>query len=141
LRLLPGLQASPTQLEAVIPRAEGGLRRAIRLLDPETLLFAQRIEAMIAELPKRDEAAIAAIAEATRSGPLAEQALDDLLAGIETALEKRLQDSLKDGVSRHKPAEIAEFWTRMGARARQTDALNLDRRAFVMTLLDDLAGL
>ncbi len=138
--LLPALTGQSAIDQAALARAGGSVRRALRLGDPGLRGFLATIDEVLASLPKRRHADIDRIAEATRAGPEGEQALADLLEAVESWLEQAIRAGIaaSDVV---RAANLAEFWSRMMENAARLDAVNLDRRAFVITLMDELATL
>lgn len=138
--LVPALSGGAAIDAAALARSGGSVRRALRLADPRLRAYFGLIDEVLAALPKRRHAEIDRIAEATRSGPEGEQAMADLLEELEhwlhSAIRRRVE--LDDILS---ASALADFWARMSENATRLDAVNLDRRAFVITLLDELATL
>lgn len=138
--LVPALSGASAVDEAALTRCGGSVRRALQLADPGLRAFHALIEDVLSALPKRRHAEIDRIAEATRSGTEGEQALADLLEEIERWLQNAIHRRVEAGDI--LPASVlAEFWARMSENAARLDAVNLDRRAFVITLIDELATL
>lgn len=121
-------------------RAQGSMRRALRLGDPGFRAYLAQIDDVLGALPKRQHSQIDRIAEACRAGADGEQALADFLEVIEAFVHVRMQALVASG---HLLAanSLAEFWSGMQENAARLDAVNLDRRAFVTLLVDELAGL
>ncbi len=56
------------------------------------------------------------------------------------SLYDRLADfALKDATSVMRAEELGALWDRIRQAARDTDALNLDRRLHILTLFNDIA--
>lgn len=123
-----------------LARAQGSVRRALRLGDPGFRAFLALVDDVLASLPKRRYAEIDRIAETVRTGSDGEQALQDFLEAVEEWLQARCSNYAKAGEIQHASA-LAEFWARMRESAARLDAVNLDRRAYVMLLVDELATL
>ncbi len=138
--LVPALSGAGAIDEMAVARAGGSVRRALRLGEPGFRAYLALIDEVLGSLPKRRHAEIDRIAEATRTGPEGEQALADLLEEIESWLRNALRRHAATG-DVDRASVLAEFWARMMADAARLDAVNLDRRAFVITLLDELATL
>lgn len=126
--------------DAAIARAAGSVRRALRLGDPGFRAFLAVVDDILAALPKRRHAEIDRIAEASRTGTEGEQAFIDFLEVTEIWLNAAIR-RLVEGGDLHRASALAEFWSRMSGSAARLDAYNLDRRAFVITLVDELATL
>lgn len=63
-----------------------------------------------------------------------------MLEQIELWLHRRIRDWIAAG--QLQPAhDLAEFWARMQDNAVQLEAFNLDRRAYVITLFEELSAL
>lgn len=131
--LIPGATLDPDMADW----AEGSVRRALRLADPKLRGFLALVDSILQALPKRLHREIDQLAEAVRG---AEQALPDLLERIELWLHARIRAALATG-DLAAAQDLAEFWSRMQDNARQMEAFNLDRRAFVITLVDELSTL
>jgi len=138
--LVPAISGTTTIDEAAIVRAAGSARRALRLGDPGLRAFLSTIDEVLGALPKRRHADIDRIAEASRTGTDGEQAFADFLEAIELWLDSAVH-RLAGAGDVLRASMLAEFWARMSEDAARLDAFNLDRRAFVITLLDELATL
>ncbi|MCA0402127.1 MAG: DNA polymerase III subunit delta' [Proteobacteria bacterium] len=130
--------AKPDSL--ALARAGGSVRRLLRHSEPGLRAFIALIDEILANLPKRRHAEIDRIAETTRTGAEGEQALADLLEALEGWLHARIRDHAAAG-DVLRASLFAEFWSRMQEEAARVEAVNLDRRAFVITLFDSLAAL
>ena len=137
--LVPQISGSAID-DAAIARAAGSVRRALRLGNPGFRAFLGVIDDILGSLPKRRHAEIDKIAELTRTGPEGEQALADFLEITEIWLHDAIRAQAAAG-DVLRASGLAEFWARMSESAARLDALNLDRRAFVITLVDELATL
>ncbi|WP_284176953.1 DNA polymerase III subunit delta' [Rhabdaerophilum sp. SD176] len=131
--LLPGASLDP----AMADWAEGSVRRALRLADPKLRSFLVLVDGILQALPKRLHREIDQLAEAVRG---AEQALPDMLERIEWWLHGRIRSAIAAG-DLARAQDLAEFWSRMQEGAGQMEAFNLDRRAYVITLVDELSTL
>ncbi|MCZ8183362.1 MAG: DNA polymerase III subunit delta' [Beijerinckiaceae bacterium] len=131
--LIPGASLDP----AMADWAEGSVRRALRLADPKLRSFLALVDGILQALPKRLHREIDQLAEAVRG---AEQALPDMLERIELWLHGRIRAAIAAG-DLARAQDLAEFWSRMQESAGQMEAFNLDRRAYVITLVDELSTL
>lgn len=123
-----------------LARAEGSVRRLVRLGDPATRALIGHVETVLKELPRRHQGGIERITDAVRSGAGAETALGDFLETLEIWLHRAIREAARPGALA-RADELSAFWSRMRRAAGETEALNLDRRALVITLMDDLAAL
>ena len=130
----PWADRPAAEIEAAAARAGGAPREALRLLEGQGLQLTNRIEAMLARLPRLDWTAIQALADA--SGSRADDAtFETLLCAVYDWLDARV----RAGGEARRLAPFAEAWERTSRAARETEALNLDRRPFVLALFEDLA--
>lgn len=137
--LLAGLSGERAD-EALLVRAGGSIRHALRLSDGKTRAFLAKVEGALAGLPRKRAGEIDAIAEATHRGVEGEQALDDLLEAVELWLHGRAREAaLANAVMR--AADFAEMATKLREEAQTAEAFNLDKRAYVIGLFEGLAGL
>lgn len=123
---------------ALIRRAEGSIRQALRLRDPATAQAIDTLDTALARLPQRDIGAIDRIAERLR-GTEGQTALEDVLSAVERWLHAQMRARLADGPRHAEP--FASAWAEISTRASRMQALNLDPRAFVITVFEDLAKL
>lgn len=135
--MLPELLPGATLDAGLAAWAEGSVRRALRLTDPKLRALLALIDTILEALPKRLHREIDQLAEQVRAS---EQALPDLLERVEAWLHGRIRQLIAAG---NLPAaqELAEFWSRMQDSAGQLEAFNLDRRAYVITLVEELSAL
>lgn len=135
--MLPDLQAGLTLDGPGHDWAGGSVRRALRLADPKLRGLLHLVSAILEALPKRLHREIDQLAEQVRAQ---ETALPDMLEQIELWLHRRIRDWIAAG--QLQPAhDLAEFWARMQDNAGQLEAFNLDRRAYVITLFEELSAL
>ena len=140
LTLLPKISPLKEMDQAALLHARGSVKRALRLGDPAFRAFLALVHEVLISLPKRRHGDIDRIAEATRTGPAGEQALTDFLEMIEDWLHRAIRGAAERGDVLSANA-LAEFWAELSEAAARLDALNLDRRAFVITQVDRLATL
>ncbi|OYU50120.1 MAG: hypothetical protein CFE31_00715 [Rhizobiales bacterium PAR1] len=138
--LVPAISNAAALDDTAAMRANGSVKRALRLGQSGFRAFLALVDDVLAALPKRRHAEIDRIAEACRTGTDGEQALTDFLEILESWLHEAIRMRAGTGDVLRASA-LAEFWSRMSENAARLDALNLDRRAFVMTLVDELATL
>lgn len=126
---------------AIIGRAEGSMRQALRLSEPAAANFQALLDQALARLPERQPREIDRLAEATRGGGEGATYFADFCAGVETWLAARLSARLAAGQGARATAPLAEAWAKLADDRARIEAYNLDRRAYVISLFDDLAAL
>ncbi len=136
----PWSEASKADVEAAIAASGGSLHGALRLLDGRGLEVDAKLRTMLAELPRVDWRAVEAIADeaAPSTGAAAYEAL---LACVYDWLQGQVRGAARDG--RGDPRRLAPYaaaWEKLSEAARETDALNLDKRPFIIALFSELAA-
>jgi DNA polymerase-3 subunit delta' len=135
----PWSGAGAAEVQAAIVRAHGSLHGVLRLLDGRGLEIDAELRRILADLPAVDWRAIDAIAEqvALRDGANEYEAL---LAAVYDWLEQKVRGAVLAGeADPRRLAPYAAAWEKVTAAARETDALNLDKRPFVLALFSNLA--
>jgi len=142
-RLIAALrpEAEAKTVDEALGRAGGSIRTALRLLEPGFLASLRQIESVLEALPRRQPAAVLKIAESLRAGSEGEQAFADFLDAVEHWLSARIRTSLSHGESVERLAAYAELWSSMRGQAQMVEAMNLDRRAFALGLVEQLSTL
>ena len=136
--------------EAIVPQsrpdseaiaaAEGSMRQALRLADPALRAYLASIRAILDTLPRRAETEVARILAVMRAGAAGEQPMRDFLHELENWLHDTVRRTAEAG-DLLPASELSEFWSRVAEQADIVEGYNLDRRAFVTTLLDELGTL
>ncbi|ACK49514.1 AAA ATPase [Methylocella silvestris BL2] len=136
----PWSQAPKPQLQDAIARTRGSLHGTLRLLSGRGLELDGKLRRMLGELPKVDWRATHALAEEVAPRDNADD-YDALLAAVYDWLEARVRNGAGDSLVRPGAlAPYAEVWEKVTEAAQQTEALNLDKRPFVLALFADLAA-
>ncbi|MGO9672662.1 MAG: DNA polymerase III subunit delta' [Methylocella sp.] len=136
----PWSSAAPAQVEAAIEAARASLHGVLRLLDGRGLETDARLRRMLGELPRVDWRVVDAIAEqvSLRDGANEYEAL---LASVYDWLEEKVRGGALAGTGDpRRLAPYAAAWEKVTEAARETEALNLDKRPFVIALFSDLAA-
>jgi DNA polymerase-3 subunit delta' len=120
--------------------AEGSVRQALRLGDPGLRAFLGAVREVLDALPERRHGEMDRIAATFRSGAAGAQPMADFLAALEGWLHDAVMSHASAG-RREGAGDLAEFWSRMQADALEVEAYNLDRRAFALTRIEELATL
>ena len=136
----PWAGAPPDQVEAAIAAARGSLHGVMRLLDGRGLETDAKLRHMLAELPRIDWRAVDAIAEQVAARDGADD-YEALLASSMTGSRKRCAAGRSPGrAAARRLAPYAEAWEKVTEAARETEALNLDKRPFVIALFSNLVA-
>lgn len=136
----PWSGASAPQLGAAVASARGSLHGVLRLLNGRGLKFDDALRRMLDDLPMIDWRAVHVLAEQVAPRESADE-YDVLLSAIYDWLEAKVNAGARDGEGDpRRLAPYAEVWEKVTDAAQQTDALNLDKRPFVLALFADLAA-
>ena len=113
--------------------AKGSVRHALTLLDPERLAFEQRLESVMNELPRVNWKRVHEIADRLT--------LISQIDFYETAIASVL-DWLDARIHREAPiaalAPYARAWEKIRGLIKESEALNLDKRALMLMIFDEL---
>ena len=140
----PWSEREPDEIAGAAARANGSVRAALDLLDPQALGFARQIEAMLEALPSvdlRDAHRLADLVAPREAGErfqaLVSAALDWLDARV------RAGGATGPATGPATPARLAPYaavWEKLRAAARDVETFNLDRRPLVLSIFRDLAA-
>jgi DNA polymerase-3 subunit delta' len=139
--LLSAFGGAGGQESAIIARAEGSIRQALRLRQGNTAEVRAQIEAALASLPAISPSVVDRIAERLRGGNEADQALADFMSALELWLHGAMLRRIAGGEGPRAAEPFAECWARLKERAARLEAFNLDRRAFVIGAFEEMAAL
>ena len=132
----PWSEASPAAIADAAQRGNGSVREALARLAPDSKETGGLIDSTIAGLPRPDPRAVARLAEALGPRPANE---------AYQAFHRELYDwlaahALTAASSPARAEEMAGLWNRVRAAARETDALNLDRKLHVLAVFAEIAA-
>jgi DNA polymerase-3 subunit delta' len=116
-------------------RADGSVREALRRLDPDGADIGALIDAAIAQLPRVDPRMSHRLADAVGA-----RAAADSFAALNAALCEWLAARARAAATPAQRRTLAELWDRQRAAARETEALNLDKRLHVLAAFEDIAA-
>ena len=135
----PWTAAGPAAIAAAAAEAEGSVHEALRRLapregggDPDAVLAR-----LLARLPAVDWRDVHALADRV-AGRDGEAAFELVMSGLHGWLGRQVRRDAAAAPRRLAP--FAEVWEKIAANARETDALNLDRRPLILTIMSDLAA-
>jgi DNA polymerase-3 subunit delta' len=132
----PWSEADPEAVAEAAGRANGSIREALTRLAPESQGVSALIDSTIADLPFPDPRAVAKLAEALVGRAAAEPY---------QAFHRELYDwlaahALKGASSTARAEELGALWDRIRTAARETEALNLDRRLHLLAIFAEIAA-
>ena len=134
-----GPQASEKDLMAAAARASGSVRDAILYLDSASSGVTDAVEKLLGKLPQVDWRAVHKLADAT-TGREGVDAFEAMMTRTFEWLDMRIRDGATAGARPRSLAPFAQVWEKFAASARDTQALNLDRRALVLSMFADLSA-
>lgn len=134
-----GLNAPEKDLLAAAARASGSVRDALLYLDSASNAVNEAIEKLLAKLPQVDWRAVHKLADVT-TGREGADAFDVMLTRTFEWLDARTRDAAAAGAGPRSLAPFAQVWEKIAASARETQALNLDRRPLVLSIFADLSA-
>lgn len=120
-------------------RAEGSVREALRLLDPETLAFDRKLHAALNRLPAIDWREVHALADAV-SRKEGEDLHDTLIRSVFAYVDHQVRAGGREGKPTARLLALAELWEKLRDNIREADALNLDKKAVVLGIFADMAA-
>ena len=131
-----GASADGDRIVRASELAEGSVARAFALLDPKRLALIEEVRRLLEALPDTPPQDIVALAE--RVADRRHEAEFGLaLDAITHWIEMRVEAGQTLGAARLAP--LAELCEKVAEAARALEIYNLDRRAFVVSTLDELA--
>lgn len=134
----PWSQRQATEIEGAAQRSGGSVRDALKLLSGEALGLIESIERLLGALPTVDWRKVHALAEATQ-GRDGTEGFETLLAYVFDWLDARVRADATGPGAPQRLAPFAEVWEKIAASARETQALNLDRRPLVLSIFAELS--
>ena len=132
----PWTDLPAVDIAAAAGLAQGSLHDALRRLGHKGVELDQTIRRLLDGLPAIEWREVHRLADQV-TGRNGETALETIM----TAVYDWLAASVRSGPDRgpRRLAPFAEAWDRVAARAREADALNLDKRPLVLATFADLA--
>jgi len=132
----PWSEADPAAIAEAAGRSSGSVREALARLAPESEGIGALIDSTIADLPRPDPRAVARLADAL-GGRAAAEAF--------RAFHRELYDWLaayasETASSTARAEELGALWDRIRRAARETEALNLDRKLHVLAIFAEIAA-
>jgi DNA polymerase III subunit delta' len=132
----PWSETDPDALAGAVSRAHGSVREALARLEPEAEGHAALIDSVLARLPEPDPVKVAKLADA-----IGGRGADETYQAFHRELYDRLAAYAQASVRSTARAEaLGALWDRIRNAARETDALNLDRRLHVLAIFAEIAA-
>jgi DNA polymerase-3 subunit delta' len=137
----PWSAVDAADLDAAIARAQGSMHDVLRLLDGRGVAFDAQLRGMLEGLPEVDWRKVHALADQVALRDNGND-YDAMLGSVFHWLDRKVRRGTEIG--RCDPARrlapYAEVWEKVTEAARETEALNLDKRPLVLSIFADLAA-
>ena len=132
----PWDETDPAAVAKAARRASGSAREALARLSPDSQEVDALIDATIDRLPRPDPRAVLKLADALAAREGAESY---------DAFHRQLYDWLavhaaRTAFSVERAEELGGLWDRLRGDARDTDAMNLDRRLHILAIFAEIAA-
>ena len=132
----PWSEMDPAAVANAARRASGSVREALARLSPHAEGLDALIDSTIAQLPRPDPRAIVKLADA-----LADRTAGEAYDAFHRELYDWLASYMRTSSSSvERTEELGGVWDRIRAAARETDALNLDRRLHILAIFAEIAA-
>jgi DNA polymerase-3 subunit delta' len=132
-----GLRPDDPALLDAANAADGSVARALMLLGGGARELQDKVGAALSRLPEIDWNLVHAVGDALHPGDKAGLAVfaDQIGRWLSHELEKGLR-----GASHARAVRITKIWDHLNEGAREIEALNLDRKALIFSIFEQLAG-
>ncbi len=131
------MEHEESAIESAAQRAGGSVRDALRLLNGGALALADKVDGLLRRLPEVNWMAVHELADNV-SKREATSDFEAVLANVYDWIDGRvIERAALDAPARL--ARYAEVWEKVAAAARETEALNLDRRPLLLSIFANLS--
>lgn len=130
---------SDKELMTAATRASGSVRDALLLLANASIKQADDIARLLARLPDVDWRAVHSLADSV-TGREGGDVFEAMLTMTLDWIDAKVRTAAASGAGPRSLAPLAQVWEKIAASARETQALNLDRRPIVLSLFADLSA-
>lgn len=134
---LANRQVDRSAIRVAAQRSGGSVRDALQLLDGDASTLHDLVDRTLKNLPRVDWSSVHRIADVVTARD-AEHEYDSLLGTVFDWLDAVVTAGAGQGPRRLAP--FAQVWEKLSRAARETEALNLDKRPLVLQLFADLAA-
>ena len=125
------------ELERAASRGGGSVRETLAMLESDSGVL-DDFDAIMAQLPRIDWHATHALVEALAARTRTED-FETVMTAVFDWLSQQVRVRAGDPQQIASLAQLAELWEKIATSARQVEAINLDRRPFLLTMFGDLA--
>ncbi|MCC2096167.1 MAG: DNA polymerase III subunit delta' [Hyphomicrobiales bacterium] len=125
------------ELERAAIRGGGSVRETLAMLESDSGVL-DDFDAIMAQLPRIDWHATHALVEALAARTRTED-FETVMTAVFDWLSQQVRVRAGDPQQIASLAQLAELWEKIATSARQVEAINLDRRPFLLTMFGDLA--
>jgi DNA polymerase III subunit delta' len=133
----PWADHPPDAIERAAANSGGSVRQALRLLEGAALTLLDQTQRLLRVLPEVDWKGVHALVD--HLGDSDADSMDNVIAVVLDWLNEQIQKAATDApVARLAP--YAEVWEKVVSAARETEALNLDKRPLLLSLFQELAA-
>lgn len=127
----------PAAIKEAVHHSSGSVREALRNLDPDARALASKIDHVLGRLPELDHRGLHGLCEGL-TGIANTEEFEAFLLHVYDWIDARVQAG-----AGHLPASqlarYAQVWEKIAIAARETEALNLDRRPLILSIFTNLA--
>jgi DNA polymerase III subunit delta' len=125
-------------IDVAIREAEGSIRRALTLCDPDMTRIVSALEQLVSHPAHTNPARWMSFAD-TLTGKLATDRFQFAVEMIERQLHRTARAAAYDADTKHKVAACLDLWDKLRKSVQDTDTFSLDRRPLLMMALGALA--
>lgn len=130
-------QYGKPEIDKAAQRADGSVREAIRILARQGAASARLTEDLLHNLPKVDWSGVQKLIDAV-ARPTAGNEYDAFVETVFGWLDARVKEAAGQGPRRLAP--LADAWEKIGRSVRETEIYNLDKRALILGMFEDLGA-
>ncbi len=131
--------ASDKELMTAAVRASGSVRDTLLLLANASIKQADDVARLLSKLPEVDWRAVHTLADSTL-GREGGEVFDAVLTMVLDWVDAHVRTNAASGAGPRSLAPLAQVWEKIAASARETQALNLDRRPIILSIFADLSA-
>ena len=124
-------------IDKAAQRADGSVREAIRILARQGAASARLTEDLLRALSRVDWGGVQKLTDAI-ARPTAANEFDAFVETVFVWLDARVKEAAGQGPRRLAP--LAEAWEKIGKSVRETEIYNLDKRALILGMFEELGA-
>ena len=138
IRAIPGA-APEGDVATAAARAEGSVREAMRLLAGGALALDGGIDRQLSALPRVNWRDVHALADSV-TGRDQERSFDTFLHAVFGWLSRAVREGAASGAGAARLGPLGEVYEVLHEKTREAEALNLDKRALVLSIFSELSA-